>query len=325
MGGSGEARMVDWARQFLACPRCKQQLRSAADQLICAQCGSAGKIENGILRFAVTDRDASIKWYRDKGGTHFFERGRVPYAMSSLDGPVYHNYLAALRPARTDALVIDVGAGDGRNTSPWLGWGFTRVIATDAIFASLARFRARLYEEHPEWLDHIAFIECDARQLPLCADSADVVLAIEVLYYLNEDYSLGLNECRRILSSTGRLLLSERSWEGAVLTRLLYGGVAGMLSMRESRDMWDGSGEDGVRSRCFTESELSAMVREQGLTPLESGGVSLLSVVLGYLRGEGKLAPEDETLLPQVHALLADLGMHGKMNRTHVVVAGKAP
>ena len=282
-----------------------------------------GEIEEGILRFAVTE-DASIAWYRSRGGSHFFERSHVPYAMSNLDTPMYHQYLASLRPADTNAAIVDVGSGDGRNTMPWLDWGFERVIAMDAVFSSLRRLRERLAADHPEWLERILLVEGDMRRLPLATNSVETVFAIESLYYLNEEYDLGLAECRRILKQTGRLLIAERSWEGAVLTRLLYGGVEAMLALSDSREMWDGSGVDPVRSRCFTEEELIAILQRHRLTAVECKGLHLVPLVLGYLRGEGKLTHDDQKLMPQVQLLLQRLGEHGHMRRTHVVVAKKA-
>jgi SAM-dependent methyltransferase len=236
---------------------------------------------------------------------------------------VYHEYLTAFRPKDTCAAVIDVGAGDGRNTLPWLDWGFQRVIATDAVFSSLARLRERLVTDHPEWLERVLLVESDVRRLPLAGNSVEIAFAIESLYYLNEDYDLGLAECHRILKQTGRLFIAERSWEGAVLTRLLYGGVEAMLSLSDSRDMWDGPHRDLVRSRCFTEEALIEILQQHGLTPVERKGLSLLPLVLGYLRGEGKLKRDDQNLLPQVHLLLQKLGERGHMRRTHVVIAEK--
>jgi SAM-dependent methyltransferase len=206
---------------------------------------------------------------------------------------------------------------------PWLTWGFERVVATDAVFASLKRFRDRLRAEHPQLLDRVLLIECDVRQLPLVGDSVDIAFSIESLYYLNEDYAQGLAECRRILRPKGRLLVAERSWEGALVTRLLYDGVEAMLSLSQSRDMWDGSGENKVRSRCFTEEELRIVLGQGGFALLESRGSSILSLVLGYLRGEGKLRSEDESLLPDVHSLLNKLGDRGQMRRAHVMLAEK--
>jgi SAM-dependent methyltransferase len=312
-----------WAQSLLACPRCNLPLSCDSNQLTCSACGPVGDIEDGILWFAVPAEDASITWYKSRGGSHFFERSRVPYTMSTLDTPMYYEYLAGVRPKDTYAAVIDVGAGDGRNTMPWLDWGFQRVIATDAVFSSLARLRERLAADRPEWLERILFVQSDARRLPLAADSVETAFAIESLYYLNEDYDLGLAECGRILKRTGRLLIAERSWEGAVLTRLLYGGVQAMLSLSDSRDMWDGPDGDAVRSRCFTEEELTAVLQRHGLKPVERKGLPLLSLVLGYLRAKGNLKRDDQKLLPQVHVLLQRLGESGHMRRTHVFVVKK--
>ena len=58
---------------------------------------------------------------------------------------------------------------------------------------------------------------------------ASTVLAIEALQYLNEDYERGLAECARILGHAGTLMLSERDYDGAIVTRLLFDGIGEML------------------------------------------------------------------------------------------------
>lgn len=325
MNGLAQSQFVlpSWALTILACPRCRGDLSYADGMLSCEECNTIGRWEGGIVRFGVPTVDASIAWYKDMDGTHFHERMQIPFTMSSLDTPVYHSYLERLRPSCSESIIVDAGAGDGRNTEPWLAWGYQRVIATDAIISSLARFQSRVHNEHPEWLERLLLVECDVRQLPIASTSAEIVLAIEVLCYLNEDYESGLAECRRILRQGGRIVISERTWEGALLTRLLYGGVQGMLEMRHARDMWDGYGDNLVRSRTFTEHELVAVVEKAGLRPLERKGLSLLSVVFGYLRGQDKLSPADQQYLPVVHELLRILGEKGKARRTHFIVAEK--
>jgi SAM-dependent methyltransferase len=242
--------------------------------------------------------------------------------MTSLDTPIYWHYLETLKPDDLDRVIVDVGAGDGRNTEPWLAWGFRHVIAADAIFSSLARFQSRLRDQHPEWLERVLLVECDVRKLPISSAKADLVLAIEVLCYLNEDYELGLSDCKRLLDQSGRIMISERSWEGALLTRLLYGGVQEMLEMRDRRDLLDGDGDNLVRSRTFTEQELVAVVKEAGLRPLEIKGLSLQPLVFGYLRQQGKFSSEDQRHLQNLLGLLKRLGNTGKIRRTHVVVSG---
>ena len=172
---------------------------------------------------------------------------------------------ASLRPIIMMLLVVDVGGGDGRNALPWLQWGFKRVVVIDSTAAALSRFRARVLAENREWLEHLVLIECDARTLPLADNTADRVLAIESLYYLNEDYERGLAQCHRVMRPQARLLLADRSYEGALLTRLLYyGGVGAMLETARSREMWDGEDEARVRTRFFSTKELHAFIAAQG-------------------------------------------------------------
>ena len=249
----------------------------------------------------------------------------IPFTMSSLDTPVYWHYLESLKPDSPEKLIVDVGGGDGRNTEPWLAWGYERVIATDAVFSSLARFQSRLRDEHPEWLERLLLVECDVRRLPIASAQADLVLAIEVLCYMNEDYELGLTDCKRLLSPEGRIMISERSWEGALLTRLLYGGVQEMLEMADTRDLLDGDAENLVRSRTFTEAELVEVAEKAGLSVSERKGLSLLPLVFGYLRQQDRFSAEDQRYLPRLSDLLKNLGNMGQMRRTHVVVAGNTP
>jgi ubiquinone/menaquinone biosynthesis C-methylase UbiE len=268
--------------------------------------------------------DPSMEYYRTIGGAHFHEHSAVPFAMTSLDTPVYHDYLREFAPNNHDSLVVDVGGGDGRNAVPWLQDGFKRVVVIDATAAALSRFRARILAENPEWLERLVLIECDARALPLADDTADRVLAIESLYYLNEEYEQGLAECYRVMRPQARLLLADRTYEGALLTRLLYyGGVGGMLETAERREMWDGENQNRVRTRCFSREELHAVLTARGFEIIEWGGISAFSLLLSFLSKLDRLGPHAEAQLAAVHQLLISLGRTGCCRRCHVVIAAK--
>ena len=87
--------------------------------------------------------------------------------------------------------------------------GHRRVIVIDAVAAALARFRDRLAQNQPQSLDSILLIEADARRLPIADTSAQCVISIETLCYLNEDYELGLAQCVRVLGTGGVLIVSD--------------------------------------------------------------------------------------------------------------------
>ena len=310
-----------WAHDVLVCPGCRAPLVHAAGRFHCPRCGEMGRWEGGIAHFAVATNDPSIAWYESVGGARFHERVQIPYTMSALDTPIYHSFLERVRPESLDSVVVDLGAGDGRNTLPWLAWGYERVTAVDAVAASLARLRALLCAQHPQWLKRVLLVQADARHLPLASECAARTIAIETLYYLNEDYALGLSECRRSLDSDGLLLTAERAWEGALLTHLLYGGVAAFCQLAGSRDVQDGEPGHLVRSRSFTESEVRAALAAAGFVVLESAGVPVFSVVLGYLRGQGKIGAGDEARRVQVDQCLHALVHQGTLRKAHVMIA----
>jgi ubiquinone/menaquinone biosynthesis C-methylase UbiE len=285
---------------------------------------SIGRIDQGILRFNMPSEDPSTEYYRTIGGAHFHERSAVPYATTVLDTPVYHDYLRQFAPDDHDLLVVDVGGGDGRNALPWLRWGFKRVVVVDSTAAALSRFRTRILAENREWLKRLLLIECDARALPLADETADRVQAIESLYYLNEDYEQGLAQCRRVMRPRASLLLADRSYEGALLTRLLYyGGVGGMLETARSREMWDGEDGQRVRTRCFSREEFHALISAQGFEIIKTGGISAFSLLLSFLSRLDRLGSESEAQLAPTYQLLINLAYTGCCSRCHVVIARK--
>jgi ubiquinone/menaquinone biosynthesis C-methylase UbiE len=314
-----------WAYEILMSPQTRSPLSEEEGRLIAPDGEVAGTIVEGIACFAIPTPDRSIEFFRDVGGAHFYERAAVAYSMTALDTEVYQGYLAELRCDNLDALILDIGGGDGRNAVPWLRWGFRRVVVVDAARAALARLRARLAAENPDWLDRLLLIEADARHLPLRERCAGRVQAIEALAYLNEEYSSGLSECIRLLADGGRLLVADRDYEGGLLTRLFYGGgIRGMLEQAASREIWDGNETRIVRNRCFTAEEFATMMQDHGLRILSHGGVSALSLILGHERAGGRLAPQDEAHLGEVRALLGQLGRAGSMRRSHVIIAERA-
>jgi SAM-dependent methyltransferase len=311
-----------WSNDVLATPGGDAVAMIAGDNIVSQDGTVIGHVDTGVLRFGFPSDDASVRFYKSVGGANFQGRSKVGYAMGTLDTPVYAEYLTLIRPTRVSALVADVGGGDGRNVMPWLAETDARIVVVDPIVDGLLRFRRQLETEHPQWLDRVLLIEGDARKLPLRSAAFDAVQSVEALAYLNEDYAVGLRECRRLMRQAAHLLVADRDYEGALMLQLLYfNGVAGMLKQAGGTSMWDGVPDNLVRSRCFTREELVEMAEICGLHVLEQHGISSLSLVMSYLRSEGKLGgSEDEPLLPEVHALLKQLGRDGRMMRSHVLV-----
>lgn len=319
-----EPHLPAWAFDVLVCPQTKQPLALDGDELRRADGTAVGRMEDGIVRFPVGADNDGVQHYRAIGGAHFHERRQVAFSMSALDTPVYHAHLAAFR-GTSAGIVVDIGGGDGRNAMPFLEWDSTRVVVIDAAGDALVRFRARISQRNPAWVDRVLLIEADARALPLVSGCAERVLSIETLYYLNEDYASGLREAARLLQPDGRLLVSERDFEGGLVMRAIHYGLGAMLRSAETGYLWDGDAEGSVRTRSFTEAELIQMIAAAGLTIHSVAGTPLLSLILGWLRGQGRLDEADEAHLPAVHDLLTRLAQDGRSRRCNVVVASLDP
>ncbi len=321
--GSSSWTIPEWWADVLACQKCEGIV--FADGLIvrCGHCGEVGSWRDGIFVTQPERSDAAIAWYSAMGGTHLHDRAEVPFTTSSLDSCVYRSYLDQLRQAiPAKALIADIGAGDGRNTQPWLEWGYERVIAVDAVRVSLERLRDRIAQQKPDLAGNLLLVQSDIRRLPLRRASVGLALAIEALYYLNDDYEVGLAETRRIVTPGGTIMLSERAWEGAFISTLLERGLGEMLTLRRARDAHDGFGGQIVRSRTFTEEELLEVVGRAGLEIHRRAGISVLSIVLGYLRHKEQLAEDASEHFADTCETLRELGERGQMRRAHVIVAG---
>jgi SAM-dependent methyltransferase len=310
-----------WAVGILRCPDTHNALKIIDDRIVSTAGEEIAKVIDGIVRFPVSVEDHNVKMYRAVGGSHFWERAKAGYAMSALDTPVYHQHLERAQPTSKNDIIVDVGGGDGRNARPWLEKGFQRVIIVDAVAEALARFRERIASEHPEWLDRILLVEADARRLPLAAGCAETVLAIESLCYLDDDYELGVRQCYALLAPKGRLLLSERDREGGLLLRLLYQGIEGMLEVSRTGIIVDGPPDAPMRTRAFTELELTTLLNDTGLDIRSIHGISLFSVVLGWMQNKHLLDPRNMAHLPAIATLLGELGQEGRARRCHVIVA----
>jgi SAM-dependent methyltransferase len=313
--------LPSWTSEVLCCPATRGQLELRNNSLMRDDGTTLAYIDRGVIRLPVSIADPSITFYRSVGGSHFHERSLIPFAMSALDTRIYHAFVDDLLPNNCDAIIVDVGGGDGRNARHCLNRGFKRVVVVDAVAEALLRFRQRVIEQKPEWLDRLLLIEADARALPLRANSAAAVIAIETLCYLNEDYEIGLAECVKLMAPGAKILLSERDYEAGLVLRLLYHGVDGLLQLAQNRSLWDGPQHSLVRSRCFTKSELIDICSACDLQPLQLGGTPLLALLLGYLNGRKLLDARDSDSLGDVSALLMALARQGAQCRCHVVIA----
>src|SRR5262245_14417740 len=96
--GLNGMNLPSWFNDVVRYPGSGESLEVRGNQLVRPDGAEAARIEGGVIRFPVVSADASIKFYREVGGTRFQERSAVPFAMSSLDTPLYHSLLSEILP-----------------------------------------------------------------------------------------------------------------------------------------------------------------------------------------------------------------------------------
>lgn len=111
--------------------------------------------------------------------------------------------------------VVDFGCGSGENTVLLARRG-AHVLGVDISEALIHLARRRLREHGIP--DGVAFCAASAHQLPLAADSVDVIFGIAILHHL--DVSLVRGEVWRVLKSGGRAIFQEPVRESRLLRRV---------------------------------------------------------------------------------------------------------
>ncbi len=166
--------------------------------------------------------------------------------------------LARLVLADPDALVAEIGCGDGLNLAVLTGLGFRRVLGFEFSPALLARApRGRT-------------AAADAQLMPVGTASLDAVVIDNVLHHL-PDYRAGASELARVLKPGGRLFCIEprpgtlrRLLDWATFTPALARRVAYLRSRRQTiAEEWD------LYSRWLAgHGEMEALLEAAGLRPL---------------------------------------------------------
>ena len=135
--------------------------------------------------------------------------------------------------ADRDALIVEIGCGDGLNLGVLGELGYRRVMGLEYSPALLAE------------LPPGGLVTGDAHDLPLASDSVDVLFYDSVLHHLT-DYRRAAAEAARVLRGGGRLFAFEprRSLLRSLLDRFTFSALGRKLPVLGSRaralaEEWD--------------------------------------------------------------------------------------
>ena len=217
----------------------------------------------------------------------------VPLHLSYWETPYYEKAIRAFLGGIVDpaaCTALDVGCGDGRFTEMLIKLGFGRVIASDAHLLPLQSLQS--FAEDQGFADRLLLVHCGADNLPFPDQCADAVLAIGVLYYLNNRYEEGLKEIYRVMRPNSVLINSEPDLEGAVYKSLFFEEVDDALENLQARKFKEEKGQTDFKFRLFDQEEMRQLLTRNGFRIVDQHGLSLLPSILRIKMVRGELPEE---------------------------------
>lgn len=111
-----------------------------------------------------------------------------------------------------DALVLEVGAANGRDARFFAREKNARVMATDFAFSAMHQLKEA--SERDGTADKVAPIVADVRALPLNEpNSIDAVYSRSALHITDEELDNFFNECTRLLKNDGLIMIEGKTEE----------------------------------------------------------------------------------------------------------------
>ncbi len=165
-----------------------------------------------------------------------------PEAFLDRRMPAAAAQLAALRPAveLVGRDVADVGCGLGDKTCAAAAAGAGNVVGIDLDPEKLARARALARRAGAA---HAGFAVGSATRLPLADHAWDVILLLETIEHVDDPAAV-LAECRRVLRSGGRLVVSfppyRSPWGAHLFQHVAIPWAHLLLPEREVLELWRG-------------------------------------------------------------------------------------
>ena len=187
----------------------------------------------------------------------------------------------------SERIVLDIGCGDGRFTELLLNLGYKKIIATDIDIKPLLSLHE--YAVKNKFEENILIIRCNAARLPIQNDKVDIVLAIGVLYYLNEDFESSIKEIYRTLKPEGLLINSEPDLEGAIYKSAIFEEIEDFLENFNKKIFKEERGVTNYKFRLFEKEQIKTILSQNGFDVLDYHGLSLLPSILRIKMVRGEL------------------------------------
>jgi len=187
---------------------------------------------------------------------------------------------------RENSVILDLGCGDGRFTELLLEKGFKKIVSLDADIRPLKSLQTFLQEKG--LINRVLLIHSSVESIPLRQNRLDAILAIGVLYYLNDGFEKALANIFKLLKKYGTLINSEPDLEGAIYKSIIFETLDDIIENYSQLIFKEEKGDTPYKFRLFTKEIIRQKLKEAGFKIIDSHGISLLPSIIRikYVRGE---------------------------------------
>ena len=266
----------------LKCLSCRSSdWKATPESLTCLRCQAAYAIDDGVIQMYFSgERDDVTQFYAGFHGTPFVNASFESNPLIYITTRAHREFLDKLF-RKPGGSLMDFGCGDGRFSLWAAERGFAPVVAVDSNLASLKRLAA---EARKREFQQLVIVCADLKNLPLQPDYFDVVLCVEVLYYLVP--SLGRQGAIRaaadLLGTRGRMVISEFSRLGRAIIDLDALNLVNVGSLMDLSSRWENAGDTRTKVFQWSVAELKDDLHEAALKIIEQAGISIAAAIFNY-------------------------------------------
>jgi len=227
----------------------------------------------------------------------YVARTADPMTTTAGEWPYYREAITrSVAALPRDAVVVDLGCGDGRVSLDLLRHWRLRVVSIDLDEANLGRLAERVpADQSDRWLGCVA----NAKTLRLPQSAAHAVFAMGLLHTLPADAPGILTEAHRALRPGGVLVNSEATVEGALLYAVARRSATEFRLVAETcTKTSDFDDPDAPRLAVLTPAAVQDLLAGAGFTVEERLPVSVLPSLVygGWLQEQTLPAPDRQAL-----------------------------